>query len=158
MPQRQDYVERMLEELRHSLGEVAKYRAAGSPDAALLTLLQAQERLFVRPVPEFMTRPVAEQVRLLALGEPAGNACAKCLAYASLLAEAARTYEVKGQPALARGADQLALHVLLLAARQFPPADASELRQRIADQRRRVPDGELGPEVRALLGEPDARS
>jgi len=151
MPQRQDYVLRMLEELQHSLAEVAKYRQAGSLDGALLTLLQAQERLFVRPVQEFITRPVADQVHLLALGETAVHAREKCGAYATLLTEAARTYEAKGQPAMARGADMAALHVLLLTARQFPPADPADLQARIAALLARVPADDLGPDLRALL-------
>lgn len=158
MPERQDYVQRLLEELRHSLAEVAKYRQAGSFDAALLTLLHAQERLFVRPVQEFMTRPVTEQVHLLALGESAAHAREKCVVYASLLAEAGRTYEAKGQPAMGRGADAVALHVLLLAARQFPSADATGLQARIAAQLERVPADDLGADVRALLGESAGRA
>ena len=151
MPQRQDYVERMLEELRQSLAEVARYRQAGSFDAALLTLLQAQERLFVRPVAEFMTRPVAEQVQLLAVGETAAHAREKCLAYAALLAEAGSIYAANGLADLARGADEVALHVLLLAARQFPPSDPAELQARIAALAGRLPADARGAEVRALL-------
>ena len=151
MPQRQDYVERMLEELRQSLAEVERYLEAGSPDAALLILLQAQERLFVRPAQDFMTRPVAEQVHLLALGEPADHARDKCLTYATLLTEAGRTYRAKRQPELAQGAYGLALHVSLLAARQFPPAESTDLRAQIAALCELVPAEERAPELRELL-------
>jgi len=151
MPQRQDYLERMLEELGHFLAEVTRYRQAGSHDAALLTLLQAQERLFVRPASEFLTRPVPEQVHLLAVGETADHAREKCLAYATLLAEAGRTYRAKRQPELAQGAYGLALHVSLLAARQFPPADPTGLRAQIAALCELIPAEERVPELRELL-------
>jgi hypothetical protein len=151
MPERQDYILRLLEELGRFLAEVVKFRQAGHYEAALLTLLQAQERLFVRPVPEFMTRPVEEQVHLLVLGETAAIAREKCLAYANLLTEAGHTYQARGQPALAQDAYQLALHVTLLAALRFSSADSAEPRARIAALRERLPAGELNEELKKLL-------
>jgi len=158
MPERQDYIQRLLEELRHVLAEVARYRQAGSQDAALLTLLQAQERLFVRPLQDFLTRPVDEQVHLLAVGEPAANARDKCLAYATLLTEAGHTYQAKGEPALAQGAYQVALHVALLVALQFPPADGAELATRIAALRELLSAGGLNATVAALLHQYEKRA
>ena len=151
MPERQDFVQRLLEEVRQFVAEAAGFRQAGRHEAALLTLLQAQERLFVRPVQDFMTRPVAEQVHLLALGETAAVARDKCLAYATLLTEAGQTYQAAGQAALAQGAYQLALHVTLLAALKSPSADSSEPRARIAALRERLPAGELSDEIAQLL-------
>ena len=151
MPERQDYILRLLEELGRFLAEVVKFRQTGHYEAALLTLLQAQERLFVRPVQDFMTRPVEEQVHLLVLGETAAIARDKCLAYANLLTEAGHTYRAWGQPALAQGAYQLALQVTLLAALRLPSADPAEPRARIAALRERLPAGELSDEVKQLL-------
>ena len=151
MPERQDFIQRLLEELGQFLAEVMKYRRAGSHDAALLTLLHAQERLFVRPVQEFVMRPVAEQLHLLALGESASNARDKCLAYATLLTEVGRTYQAKGQPALAHGAYQLALHVVLLTTLSFPPADRAERRARIAALLDLLPPDDLNADVKGLL-------
>jgi hypothetical protein len=158
MPERQDFIQRLLEELGQFLAEVAKFRQAGRHDAALLTLLQAQERLFVRPVQDFITRPVEEQVHLLVLGETAATARAKCLAYATLLTEAGHTYQARGQPALAQGAYQLALHVTLLAALSFPSADSAEPRARIAALRERLPVGELTEELKQLLDQLAAKA
>jgi hypothetical protein len=151
MPERQDFIQRLLEELGQFLAEVMKYRRAGSHDAALLTLLHAQERLFVRPVQEFMTRPVEEQVHLLVLGESDSNARDKCLAYATLLTEVGHTYQAKGQAAVAQGAYQVALHVVLLTTLRFPPGDQAELRARIAALLDQLPPDDLNADVKGLL-------
>lgn len=150
-PQRQDYMLRLLEELGQFLAEILKFRQAGSHDAALLTVLRAQERLFARPAEEFMARPIDEQVHLLVIGESDDTARDKCLAYATLLTEAGHTYQAREQAALAQGAYQLALHVILLAARRFPPADSAELRARIAALLDQLPDDDLNAEVKGLL-------
>jgi hypothetical protein len=158
MPERQDYIQRLLEELGHFLAEILKYRQAGQYEAALLTVLQAQERLFVRPVQDFMTRPVEDQVHLLGLGETAAAAREKCLAYADLLTEAGLTYQARGQAALAQGAYQLALHVTLLVALQFPSADSAAVQGRLAALREKVPADQLNADVAALLAQRDAKS
>jgi hypothetical protein len=151
MPQRQDYVMRMIEELNQFLAEVLRFRRAGRFDAALLVLLQAQQRLFARPIDQFMAMSIEEQVRLLALDETAPHAREKCLAYANLLTEAADTYEAKDQAALAHGAHQLALQVILLAVSRFPPADSAPDRVRIQALLDRLPAGELNAEVSGRL-------
>ncbi len=151
MPERQDYILRLLEELGRFLAEVVKFRQAGHYEAALLTLLQAQERLFVRSVPEFMTRPIEEQVHLLVLGETAAIAREKCLAYANLLTEAGHTYRAGGQLVLAQGAYQLALHVTLLAALKLPSTDPADTQARILALRGWLPADELRDEVKQLL-------
>jgi hypothetical protein len=148
MPQRQDYILRLLEELKHFLAEVARFRQAGSHDAALLTLLQAQERLFARPAEQFMALPVEEQVHLLVVDESAANARDKCLAYATLLVEAGKVYQARAQSALAHGAYQLAMQVTLLALRQSSPPDG---RARVAALLNQVPPDELIPEVKDWL-------
>ncbi len=156
MPERQDFVQRLLAELRQVLAQVLKFREGGSHDAALATLLQAQERLFVRPAQEFMTLPIERQVRLLVLGETGATAREKCIVYATFLTEMGHTYQAKRQPANAGGVYQLALHVLLEAARQIPGPDSADLRTGVAAVRDLVPADQLGPEVAALLGDFDA--
>jgi hypothetical protein len=150
MPERQDYILRLLDELGRFLAEGAKFRQAGHYEAALLTLLQAQERLFVRPVAEFMTRPVEEQVHLLVLGETAAIAREKCLVYADLLTEAGHTYQAAGQPALAQGAYQLALQVTLLVTLRFPSTNPTDTQALIAAQRARLLSDKLSDEVKKL--------
>ncbi|MDD2762366.1 MAG: hypothetical protein PHE83_00165 [Opitutaceae bacterium] len=152
MPQRQDYILRLLEELGRFLAEVLKFRRAGSHDAALLTILHAQERLFARPAAEFMTRPVGEQMHLLALGESGADAREKCLAYATLLAEAGHTYQAREQPALAEGAYQVALQVVRLALQDHPAGDSPEQRDRVLSLIAQLPGDGLKAEIQALLG------
>jgi hypothetical protein len=74
-PQKQDYLLRLLEELGQFVAEITRLRNGGSHDAALLTVLQAQERLFARPAQEFIARPVEEQVALLVIAETATPGC-----------------------------------------------------------------------------------
>ena len=150
-PQRQDYLLRLLEEQARFLSEIVEFRQAGSYDAALFTVLRAQERLFARPAHDFISRSLDEQVHLLVIGESDTNARDKCLALATLLTEAGHTYQAKEQPPLALGAYQLALQVTLLAAVKFPPADSTTLRTRIAALLARVPAGDLNAEIKELL-------
>ncbi|MGA2444316.1 MAG: hypothetical protein ABSG50_02670 [Opitutaceae bacterium] len=150
-PQRQDYMLRLLEEQGRFLVEILEFRQAGSYDAALFTVLRAQERLFARPAQDFIPLSLEEQVHLLVVGETDTNARDKCLAHATLLTEAGLTYQAKGQPPLALGAYQLALHVTLLAAVMFPPADSSALRARIAALLDQLPADDLNAEVKELL-------
>jgi hypothetical protein len=150
-PQRQDYLLRLLEEQARFLSEIVEFRQAGSYDAALFTVLRAQERLFARPAHDFISRSLDEQVHLLVIGESDTNARDKCLALATLLTEAGHTYQAKEQPPLALGAYQLAFQVTLLAAVKFPPADSTTLRTRIAALLARVPAGDLNAEVKELL-------
>jgi hypothetical protein len=142
---------RLLEEQGQFLDEILEFRQTGSYDAALFTVLRAQERLFARPAQDFISQSLEEQVHLLVVGESDPNARDKCLAHAALLSEAGHTYQAKGQPPLALGAYQLALHVTLLAAVRFPPADSSALRTRIAALLDRLPADDLNAEVKGLL-------
>jgi hypothetical protein len=152
-PQKQDYMVRLMEELTRYLAEIRRLRDGGSGDAALLTVLQAQQRLFARPAQEFMTRSLEEQVHLLVIGETAADAREKCLAYATLLTEAGHTYQAREQTAVASGAYQLALQVLLLTARQSSGLDRSDIQARIAALLGRIPVGDLTAEVKALLNQ-----
>ena len=156
-PQRQDYLLRLLEEQARFLSEIVEFRQAGSYDAALFTVLRAQERLFARPAHDFISRSLDEQVHLLVIGESDTNARDKCLALATLLTEAGHTYQAKEQPPLALGAYLFYAFFLVisgglaLAAVKFPPADSTTLRTRIAALLARVPAGDLNAEVKELL-------
>jgi hypothetical protein len=152
-PQKQDYLLRLMEELTRFLAEIRKLRDGGSCDAALHTILQAQQRLFARPAQEFMTRSLEEQVHLLVVGETAANAREKCLMYATLITEAGHTYQVREQTAVASGAYQLALHILLLTAHRFPGPDESDISARVSALLARVAVKDLTADVRALLNQ-----
>ncbi len=75
--QQRDYILRLLEELRRFLTEIVKFREAGNHDAALMAIVHAQQRLFVRPAQQFMGLSPAEQFKLLSVGEPSDAACEK---------------------------------------------------------------------------------
>jgi hypothetical protein len=149
--QKQDYLLRLIEELAQLLATIVKLRNQGSHDAALLTLLQAQERLFARPAQEFITLPVEEQLPLLTVGETAVHAREKCLMYAALLTEAGHTYTAREQTALASGAYQLALQISLLTALRYPSPQAEADRRSIAALLDRLPGDQLAMEVKGLL-------
>jgi hypothetical protein len=150
-PQKQDYMLRLMEELARYLTEIRTLRDGGSCDASLLTVLQAQQRLFARPAQEFMTRSLEAQIHLLVIGEAEGDAREKCLAYATLLTEAGHTYQAKEQNAVASGAYQLALHVLLLTAGWSSGPARADIQARITRLLDRLPVAGLTAEVKALL-------
>lgn len=151
--QKQDYLLRLLEELARFVMEIRKLRDHGQYDSALLAGMQAQERLFARPAAEFMSRPIEDQLHLLVVGETADNAREKCLAYATLLTEAGVTYSARDQTALASGAYQLALQVLLLAALRHPAPAPADDRERIDALLDRLADDRLAGQVKDLLEE-----
>jgi hypothetical protein len=154
MPSRkQDYLLRLIEELGQLMTEIVKLRKHGSLDTALQTLLQAQERLFARPSQEFMTRPVEEQLHLLVVGETAADAREKCLMYAALLTEAGHIYAAREQTAVASGAYQFALHVLLFNALRHPAADEVSDRALIATALDLLPGEQLALDVKRMLEE-----
>ncbi len=145
----------MIEELGRFVAEATNLRNAGHHDAALLTILRAQERLFVRPAPDFTARTPEDQIRLLTVGEPAENAALKCLAYAGLIVEAGLVYRDREQPALALGAGRFAVEIIHLTARGFPQVDLAPIRARVAALLASLPDGELKSAIVAELNRPD---
>jgi hypothetical protein len=157
-PQKQDYLLRLIEELGQMVAQIVNLRLRGGYDSALHTILQAQEKLFARRSQEFMNRSVEEQLHLLVIGESAANAREKCVIYAALLTEAGHTYRAREQTALASGAYQFALHVLLLTALRFPAPAAAEDRTRIAALLDLLPGDPLAAEVQGLLGQFQATS
>jgi hypothetical protein len=145
-----DYFLRYIELIRQFLAEATKLRQGGKLDQALRVLLQAQERLFARPATEFVTLPLDEQMRLLAVGESVENARAKRIGYAALLREAAEVYRVRDRDDLAASARQLALHVMLTVAVE-DPAVADELIPEIRAVLAQVPAEQLYDPVKELL-------
>lgn len=117
---RDDYLIRMIEQLRQFVAEALRRRERGQLDLALVMLMQAQEKLFARPTAAFIALPLEEQLRLLIIDEPPDQAREKTELYATLLKEAARIYRAREQTELANSALQLALHVTLTAAHTWP--------------------------------------
>ena len=148
--ERQDYLLRLIEQLRQLVAGALALRQAGKLDEALLALVHAQEKLFVRPAVAFRHLPLAGQLPMLRLGESAETGREKCVAYAAILEQAGLVYQGKNQDAIAASAFQLALHVLLLVASE-PGTVTSEVRHSIAALRERVSTEELNAPTRELL-------
>lgn len=150
MPREQDYILRYIALLRQAIAEAMKLRQSGRLEQSLLTILQAEERLFACPATAFAERPVPEQLQMLRAGEPAEAARAKCLGYARLLREAGLVYETRDRMNLAISAFQLALYVALDEATGPGGADA-ELMDLLDDLLARVPADRINDPVRELL-------
>jgi hypothetical protein len=148
--ERQDYLLRLIEQLRQFVAQALALRQAGKLDEALLALVHAQEKLFVRPAAEFRHLPLVEQLPMLKFGESADMGREKCVAYAAILEQAGLVYQGKNQEAIAGSAFQLALHVLLLVASE-PGAVTPELRHSITTLRERLPADELNAPTQELL-------
>jgi hypothetical protein len=153
---RQDYLFRLIEQLRQFVAQALALRQAGKLDEALIELAHAQEKLFVRPAAEFRHLPIVDQLRLLTLGESPGMGREKCAAYATILEQAGLVFQGKNQETLALSAYQLALHVLLIVASE-PGAVAPEIRSGIARLRERLPADELNAPTRELLARYEQR-
>ena len=150
MSVRDDYLLRYLVLIRQAIAQALKLRQAGQTDHALRIILNAQEKLFARPVSSFATLSVDEQLTLLAAGENADTVREKHLAYALLLREAGQTYLTRERPDLAVSAFQLALHVLL-STFVAPPAPTDEQRDLMRDLLARIPPDMLHAPVKELL-------
>jgi hypothetical protein len=148
--QREDYLLRLIEELREFVARAVALRNTDQLGEALLTVVSAQERLFARPAADFTSRAIDEQLRLLTIDESAETARGKCLAYASILREAGNVYRALGRDDLAASAWQLALYVTLTVA-LGDGAKAGDLRAAIGDLRARLAEDSLQPPVRELL-------
>lgn len=150
MSVRDDYILRYLALVRQALAQAVKLREEGKSDHALRVLLQAQERLFARPLDTFAGLSIDEQLALLAAGETAAVAREKRLGYAALLREAGMLYLDRDRPELAVSAFQLALHVMLSVVAEAPET-AEEHLPAIRDLLARVPPELLYAPVKELL-------
>ncbi len=155
--QREDYLLRLIEELREFVARAVALRHTDQLGQALLTVVTAQERLFARPAADFTARGIDEQLRLLTIDESAETARGKCLAYAAILREAGNVYRGLGREDLAASAWQLALYVTLTVA-VGNEAKAGDLRPAIGELRARLTEDSLQPPVRELLAKLPAAS
>jgi hypothetical protein len=155
--ERQDYLLRLIEQLRQFVAQALALRQAGKLDEALMALAHAQEKLFVRPAAEFRHLPIVDQLRLLTLGESPAAGRDNCVAYATILEQAGLVFQGKDQETLAMSAFQLALHVLLLVA-EGAGAVTPELQSGIAMLRERLPAEEINAPTRELLARYEERN
>ena len=147
---REDYILELIEELQAFVAQALNLADSGRLGEALMAMVRAQEKLFARPMAEFVSLGIDEQLRLLQLDEAPDRARAKVLAYAALLTESGKIYGGRGRRDLAASAFQLALYATLTVA-VGDPGRAAELRPAIAELRDRLPDSTLNPLVRELL-------
>jgi hypothetical protein len=146
----QDYLLRMLQELRQFIAQVVKTGDTSGANEALLAVVHAREKLFGKPTSEFGRLAVAEQLAWLAAGESPEKAREKCLTYAAILKSAALIYQVQNDDRMATSAYQLSLYIVLILAVQTQQSYA-ELRDEINDLKSKIPEEALNPPVRELL-------
>ena len=146
----QDYLLKMLQELRQFVAQVVKTGYTSGANEALLSVVHAREKLFGKPTTEFGRLPVAEQLAWLAAGETTEKARGKCLTYAAILKSAALIYQVQNDDRMATSAYQLSLYIVLILAVQTKESYA-ELRDEIQSLKSKIPEEALNPPVRELL-------
>jgi hypothetical protein len=136
--QQRDYILRLIEQLRQFLSQIVQLRENGSYDEAFAAIIRAQERLLGLPSDRFLAAGPDEHFTLLTRGETPENAREKCLAQSDLLAEVARVYADKEQPALASGAWRFIHELLELAAAKFPDTPAQDFSRRLDEAGRQM--------------------
>lgn len=146
----QDYLLKMLQELRQFVAQVVKTGDTSGANEALLSVVHAREKLFGQPTTEFGRLPVAEQLAWLAAGETPDVARGKCLTYAAILKSAGLIYQVQNDDRMATSAYQLSLYIVLILAVQTQ-ASYDELRSEIKDLKSKIPEDALNPPVKELL-------
>lgn len=151
---RQDYFMRLIDQLRELVAEALRFNTAGRLDEAVIAVLQAQQRLFARPLDSFIGLSLDEQMDLLALGETSADTCKKWRTHAIFFEEIAKVYAAKNRPSEARGARQAALHILLTA-RLRQPAETDALQTDIDRVRPGIDLAELPPSLAELVAAAD---
>ena len=136
--QQRDYILRLIEQLRQFLSQIIHLREHARYDEALTAIVRAQERLFGLPTERFLGATPEEQFALLTRGETPANAREKCLADADLLAEVARVYSAKEQPALAAGAWRFIRELMELTAAKFPDTEQQDIGRRLDEAGRQM--------------------
>ncbi len=118
--QPEDYVLKLIKQLRQFLAEIAALRTVGRFSEAELSLIQSQQRLFGLPWSEIGRRTPHEQFLLLTRGELPSHAREKCLLQVQHMLEYGRLYWSRDERALAVGAWRFASILLELAGQSFP--------------------------------------
>ncbi|MBW7893897.1 MAG: hypothetical protein H3C27_02185 [Opitutaceae bacterium] len=147
---RQDYILRLIGELRQFVAAVLGSGDPARAGEALHAILHAQQRLFQVPTAQFLGLTLDQQLDLLGRAEAPAHAVEKAATYAATLIEAARVYDATHRDDLAAGSRQLALAVLLTAAQRWP-GQRDQLAAEVAQLRTALPAESLHPPVRELL-------
>lgn len=147
---RQDYILRLIGELRQFVAAVLGSGDPARVGEALHAILHAQQRLFNAPPAQFLGLTLDQQLDLLGRAEAPAHAVEKAATYAATLVEAARVYDATHRDDLAAGSRQLALTVLLTAAQRWPE-QRDQLAAEVAQLRTALPEASLNPPVRELL-------
>lgn len=147
---RQDYILRLIGELRQFVAAVLGSGDPARAGEALHAILHAQQRLFQVPPAQFLGLPLDQQMDLLGRAEAPAHAVEKAATYAATLIEAARVYDATHRDDLAASSRQLALAGLLTAAQRWP-GQRDQLAAEVAQLRTALPAESLHPPVRELL-------
>ena len=147
---RQDYILRMISELRQFVAGVLGTGDPARASEALHAILHAQQRLFNEPPAQFLGLSLDEQIDRLTRAESPAHAIEKVVTYAATLNEAARVYAATNRDDMVVSSRLLALGALLTAAQRWP-----EQRNQVADEiarlRATLPDHLLNPPMREMV-------
>lgn len=151
---RKDYILRLIDEVGELLARVVFLRSKERPQDALLSVVQACERLFSLEADKLFQLGPDQHFAMLVEHEAPAFAVQKVLLYAALNAEAGKIYASLGNPAMARGSLVNALRLTLKAQAAFPhevrPAYAPSVPELLAA----LGDMPLDAETAALLRGP----
>ena len=153
---RRDYILNEIELLGQYIARLTHKRDETGLHDAIHLAQHLQEKLFAMPAADFLRLEARRQVAALMAGESTDAGRRKCLTYATLLRDNATLYHLQGRDNLAKGARQLALHVVLCAvldAEAPDPAAEALVQELRADFR---PE-DLHPPVQELLARYEAR-
>jgi hypothetical protein len=148
---RRDYILRLIAEVGRMLNRALHQRRAGTPEAALETVVHSCERLFGLEADQLFQFTPEQHVAMLIEGEPPEIARDKLLLYAALNAEAGRVYRLMGKRDLARGSALHALRLCLRARLDYPAAPLPLYAPEIAELRTALADEPLDAATAALL-------
>ena len=147
---RQDYILRLISELRQFVGAMIGTGDPGRAGEALHAVLHAQERLFQCPPANFLGLTIDQQVEQLGRDESPETAVEKVATYAATLEQAARIYEATNRDQLAKNSRQIALGSLLIATNRWPE-QRTLMADGITTLRQELAAVELHPHVQELL-------
>lgn len=147
---RQDYILRLISDLRQFVAGVLGSGDPARASEALHAILHAQQRLFNVPPAQFLGLSLDEQIDLLTRAESPAHAVEKVATYAATLHEAARVYDTMSRDDMAVSSRQLALGALLTAAQRWPD-QRNQVADEIAQLRAMLPDDSLNPPVQEMV-------
>lgn len=155
---REDYIVRQIAMLRELLAHVLRLRDHGQMEQAIGALMQAQEKLFERPLSEVLVLPLDGQLELLTRGFSAADARQRRILYAGFLKEAGLCFTRTNRKDLAAGAFKSALYVALKEVANDPARDEELVGMARGLLAEILPEELNGPTLELLAAIGDAKS